>query len=70
MKAVKILPPGWNSEQKLELFITDEAKRGVAASTQNQALNALVFFYKAVLGTPLGEVRLREGSSPCICAFA
>ncbi len=30
-------------------------ERDVAASTQNQALNALVFLYKAVLGEPLGE---------------
>lgn len=28
----------------------------VAASTQNQALNALVFLYKAVIGRPLGEL--------------
>lgn len=32
------------------------ADRNVAASTQNQALNALSFLYKAVLRDPLGEV--------------
>ena len=31
-------------------------EREVAASTQNQALNALVFFYGQVLGKPLGEM--------------
>lgn len=31
-------------------------RRDVAASTQNQALNALVFFYRAVLDTPFGEM--------------
>ncbi len=31
-------------------------EREVAASTQNQALNALVFFYGQVLGQPLGEM--------------
>jgi hypothetical protein len=31
--------------------------RNVAASTQNQALNALVFLYKAVLDKPLGELQ-------------
>lgn len=31
--------------------------RNVAASTQNQALNALVFLYKAVLDRPLGELQ-------------
>jgi integron integrase len=30
--------------------------RDVAASTQNQALNALVFLYEAVLGRPAGEL--------------
>ena len=31
-------------------------KREVAASTQNQALNAIVFLYDQVLATPLGEI--------------
>ena len=31
--------------------------RRVAASTQNQALNALVFLYGVVLGTPFGKLR-------------
>lgn len=31
-------------------------KRGVAASTQNQALNALVFFYERVLESPFGDL--------------
>ena len=31
-------------------------EREVAASTQNQALNALVFFYGQVLGKPVGEI--------------
>ncbi len=31
-------------------------KRNVAASTQNQALNALVFLYDKVLGRPLGDL--------------
>jgi len=30
--------------------------RGVASSTQDQALNAIVFFYKYVLERPLGEI--------------
>ncbi|WP_425459970.1 phage integrase N-terminal SAM-like domain-containing protein [Hydrocarboniclastica marina] len=30
--------------------------RDVAAATQAQALNALVFLYDKVLGTPLGEI--------------
>src|SRR6266545_4402044 len=42
--------------REIEMFLTDLAVRGkVAASTQNQALNALVFLYKEVLHIELGE---------------
>ena len=40
----------------------DEARRGVSAGTQNQAFNALVFFYKAVLGKPLGTIEAVRAS--------
>jgi len=41
-------------EQRVEQFLTDLAiNRKVAASTQNQALNALVFCYGKVLNRPL-----------------
>jgi integron integrase len=44
-------------ETEVAAFLSDLAvRRKVAASTQNQALSALVFLYKAVLGRPLGEV--------------
>ena len=46
-----------DGEKKIEAFLTDLAVRGkVAASTQNQAMNALVFLYKKVLARPLDEV--------------
>ncbi len=39
-------------------FLTHLAvSRGVAASTQNQALNALVFLYKQVLKIELKQIR-------------
>ena len=39
-------------------FLTHLAVTGnVAASTQNQALNALVFMYKAILDKPLGDLQ-------------
>jgi integron integrase len=42
-------------EPDVERFLTSLAvERGVSASTQNQALSALVFLYDAVLGRPLG----------------
>ena len=46
-----------DGERKIEAFLTDLAVRGkVAASTQNQAMNALVFLYRKVLEQPLDEM--------------
>lgn len=43
-------------EHKIEQFLTHLAvDRGIAPSTQNQAMNALVFLYKKVLKTPLDK---------------
>jgi integron integrase len=65
IRAVTHMPGGLTSEQKLERFLTDLAiKRDVAASTQNQAFNAIVFFYKDVLGTPLKEIAALRASRP------
>jgi integron integrase len=45
-----------DGEKKIETYLTFLAReRNVAPSTQNQALNALVFFYKHVLEQPLNE---------------
>ena len=44
-------------ESEVCAFLTHLAvDRNVAASTQNQALNALVFTYKVVLNRPLGDI--------------
>jgi len=44
-------------ESDVAAFLTDLAvRRKVSASTQNQALNALVFMYKHVIGRPLGDI--------------
>lgn len=44
-------------ETEVAAFLTHLAvERNVAASTQNQALNALVFMYKHVLDRPLGDI--------------
>ena len=47
-----------HGEEKIEAFLTHLVRdRQVAASTQNQAMNALVFLYKHVLRQPLsGEI--------------
>jgi len=49
--------PEQMGEKEVAAFLTHLAvDRNVAASTQNQALNALVFVYKHVLERPLGDI--------------
>jgi integron integrase len=51
------LPRGSEAAEKVRGYLEYLAvEREVAASTQNQALNALVFFYKNVLQEPIGEM--------------
>lgn len=65
MEAVRSMPKAITSEQRLERFLTDLAlKRDVSASTQNQAFNAIVFFYKNVMGRPLGNVDSLRAQRP------
>jgi integron integrase len=57
MAALEEMPASLPGEQKLERFLTRLAlERNVAASTQNQAFNAITFFYRDVLGKPLQRV--------------
>lgn len=50
--------PSMMGEHEVNEFLTDLAvEQNVAASTQNQALAALLFLYDAVLHTPLGDLR-------------
>lgn len=49
--------PAEMREQEVGEFLTHLAvKEQVSASTQNQALNAIVFMYRKVLEEPLGEI--------------
>lgn len=65
MIAVQSMPRELTSEQRIERFLTELAlKRDVAASTQNQAFNAIVFFYKDVMGQPLGNVDALRAQRP------
>jgi len=44
-------------EDKLRGYLSDLAnKNNVAANTQRQALNALVFLYRHILGVEIGEI--------------
>jgi site-specific recombinase XerD len=57
MAAVRQMPNSISSEQKMERFLTELAtKHDVAASTQNQAFNAILFFYRDVLGIKLNDI--------------
>ena len=49
--------PGDMGKDEVAAFLTHLAvNRNVAAATQNQALNALVFLYREVLEQPLGKI--------------
>jgi len=48
--------PEWLPAQKLEAFLTQLARQDVSASTQNQAFNAILFFYREVLRVEVGKV--------------
>jgi len=61
---VRKLPTHLPSEQKVEQFLTALAKTGIAASTQNQAFNAIVFFYKAALGVELKGIQALRARQP------
>ena len=61
----KLRHPSDMREPEVEAFLTYLAEgRNVSASTQNQALNALVFLYKQVLGQPLGEFSAPRAKRP------
>jgi integron integrase len=63
--ALDAMPNTLSSEQKLERFLTGLARhQDVAASTQNQALNAILFFYKEVLGKPLQGIDALRAKRP------
>jgi integrase len=61
---IKTLPAPLSSEQKLERFLTALARKGVAASTQNQAFNAIIFFYKEVVGCELKNIQSLRARRP------
>jgi integron integrase len=50
-------PDQMGAEEILAFLTHLSRERGVAASTQNQALNALVFLYEQVLGKSLGQIK-------------
>lgn len=61
---IKTKPVG-ESTQKMELYLTYLAKnRKVAATTQNQAFNALLFLYRDVRKEKLGNINALRAKTP------
>ncbi len=57
-------PKDWTPEQCMEAFLSAQARRGCAASTQNQAFNSLLFVYREVLQVQLGNVKALRAKRP------
>ena len=53
-----------STELKIEAFLTRLASTHIAASTQNQAFNALLFFYREALKQPLGPISALRAKRP------
>ncbi len=49
-------PREMGTEEVAQFLTYLACEKNVAASTQNQGLNAINFLYKAVLGKPMGEL--------------
>jgi site-specific recombinase XerD len=56
--------PLLTTEARMEAFLTHLALQGVSASTQNQAFNALLFFYRYSLKQELGNVNALRAKRP------
>src|SRR5262245_25131471 len=65
MDALDQIPEHLPSERKGEAFLSQLARyRDISASTQNQALNALVYFYREVLRQPIHDVDALRARRP------
>jgi len=64
--------PAEMGEPEVNAFLTSLAMKGkVSASTQNQALSALLFLYRYVLDRPLGQLARSSGhANPTVCRWS
>lgn len=63
--AISQMPNALPSEQKMERFLSDLAlHQNVSASTQNQAFNAILFFYRDVLKIELKNINALRAQRP------
>jgi integron integrase len=56
--------PNEMGEAEVVAFLNHLARRGLSASSQNQALNAIVFLYRQVLGKDLGNLAVERAHRP------
>lgn len=64
MAALYQMPRNLSSEIKMERFLSELALRDVSASTQNQAFNAILFFYRDVLRVELKNISTLRATRP------
>lgn len=62
--ALSQMPATLTSEQKIERFLTELARKDVSAATQNQAFNAVLFFYRDCLGVQLKDIDALRATRP------
>lgn len=53
-----------DSKTRIEAFLTSIAHRGVAAATQNQAFNAILYLYEQVRKEKVGDIRALRAKRP------
>src|SRR3974390_1287529 len=58
-----------STEEKIEAFLTKVALTGVSVSTQNQAFNALLFFYRYALKQELGNINALRAKRPAALRY-
>lgn len=61
--------PMLTTEARIEAFLTKLALRWVSASTQNQAFNALLFFYRYALKQDLGNINALRAKRPATLRY-
>jgi len=62
--AIKAYPAALDTRARIERFLSTLALQRVSASTQNQAFNAILFFYRHVLKTDPGPINALRAKRP------
>lgn len=59
-----------STESRIEGYLSSMAQADVSASTQNQAFNALLFFYRECLGQQLANINALRAKKPSFVRYA